>query len=470
MRPVALAGILASTTILSGCAGTTVAGLSLSSISSYAGFASTLFTGADLGEHAVSLVTGKDCRFSEGLMRDDRDVCEDPGSPATRNDFHGIFVERIDEDGTVIFAAPKYMPASVGAGENENNPDIIWAEIKAQKATEEAERQLSRANASQSIDVASLAAGSLSAESLAFLPASTKAVTEIADAGDTASQTATRPRQVVNAAAPKPAAQPKDTSEAQPDIALDEPAIEEATLTGSLKAAKENGQGGPLFSAAPSTETVVSKLVNGQPVVVLRLAPIFAGLSGQRDTATASVSPNFTAPDAGSTVVALPSARPAAPAPSTAPSPLAVLQQAKTAPAAPITVAAIEPQMTESRPRTKPRAAEILAEPEKPKAQPAAVRPAPRKREAVLASVADADVYQPPARDDIADSPAPDLMGAAPVQMPGDIPAAPMQAPASMPPAALTPAATESGSSEPAPAAEPPATSNPAPLVPIAQP
>jgi hypothetical protein len=114
MRLVALVGVLASTTILSGCAGT-VAGVSLSSISSFAGFASTLFTGADLGEHAVSMVTGKDCRFSEGLMRADRDICEEPGSAATRADFHGIFVDRIEEDGTVVYAAPKYMSASVGA-------------------------------------------------------------------------------------------------------------------------------------------------------------------------------------------------------------------------------------------------------------------------------------------------------------------------------------------------------------------
>jgi hypothetical protein len=198
MRPVALAGILASTTILSGCAAT-VGGISLSSISSFAGFASTLFTGADLGEHAVSLVSGKDCRFSEGLMRADRDVCEEPGSAATRDDFHGIFVERIDEDGTVIYAAPKYMSASVGAGENENNPDVIWAEIKAQKAVEENERQLARANAAQTIDVASLAGGSLSAQSLAFMPAGTTTEADIAD-GDTASQTASTPRPVMNAA------------------------------------------------------------------------------------------------------------------------------------------------------------------------------------------------------------------------------------------------------------------------------
>jgi hypothetical protein len=77
---------------LSGCAGT-IAGVSLSSISSFAGFASTIFTGADLGEHAASLVTGKNCRFSEGLVREDRKICEDRGSAATREDFHGIFVD-----------------------------------------------------------------------------------------------------------------------------------------------------------------------------------------------------------------------------------------------------------------------------------------------------------------------------------------------------------------------------------------
>src|SRR5215510_7583176 len=146
MRPVALAGILASTTILGGCAAT-IGGISLSSISSFAGFASTLFTGADLGEHAASLLTGKDCRFSEGLLREDRDICEEPGSLATRDDFHGIFIDRIEADGTVVYAAPKYMSASVGAGENENDPDKIWAEIKAQKAKEDTERQLARANA-----------------------------------------------------------------------------------------------------------------------------------------------------------------------------------------------------------------------------------------------------------------------------------------------------------------------------------
>jgi hypothetical protein len=143
MRPVALAGILASTTILGGCAGT-VAGVSLSSISSFAGFASTLFTGADLGEHAVSIVTGKDCRFSEGLVRADRDICEERGSAATRADFHGIFIDRIEEDGTIVYAAPKYMRADVSAGEHELSTDAIWTEIKTAKTKEDVERQLAR--------------------------------------------------------------------------------------------------------------------------------------------------------------------------------------------------------------------------------------------------------------------------------------------------------------------------------------
>jgi len=38
----------------------------------------------------MDLVTGKDCRIMEGLMRDDREVCEERGSPATYDDFNGV--------------------------------------------------------------------------------------------------------------------------------------------------------------------------------------------------------------------------------------------------------------------------------------------------------------------------------------------------------------------------------------------
>jgi hypothetical protein len=431
MRPVALAGILASTTILSGCAGT-IAGISFSSISSFAGFASTLFTGADLGEHAVSLVTGKDCRFSEGLLREDRDVCEEPGSAATRDDFHGIFVERIDPDGTVIFAAPKYMSASVGAGENENDPDQIWAEIKSQKAREEGERQLARAQDAQTIDVAALATGSLSSESLAFLPAATAA--ELGD-GDTASQTAASERPVVNAAKPKPKSAAKAV-----EIPLDEPAIDETALTLPLKAAAENGQGGPPIATATTGTPVVSKLVNGEPVVILRLGPIFGGVTPSADTASAE--PSTVVDEQIPTQSVSPLLRHVS-----APSPQAILRQSRPA-SAEVALAPVEPKMAPARPRSKPSPAELAA------AKAAAEKAAAKAKLAHQESAREDGVYQPleESAGDIYASNAPDMTAAAPVQLPDDV-AATTYTP---PPA--------SGETVPA------ATVAPAPLFPIAQP
>jgi hypothetical protein len=128
-----------------------------------------------------------------------------------------------------------------------------------------------------------------------------------------------------------------------------------------------------------------------------------------------------------------------------------------------------EPQLEASRPRTKPSAADLapvtetvveeVAEVEKPK-------PVRRKKERVEPTVAKApelDVYKPPAREaDIASSTMPDMLAAAPVHAPGDIPAAPM-------PSSPAPVATYVPSTAPSePSA--PATSGPAPLYPIAQP
>ncbi len=407
MRPVALAGILASTTILSGCAAT-VGGISLSSISSFAGFASTLFTGADLGEHAVSLVSGKDCRFSEGLMREDRDVCEEPGSAATRDDFHGIFIERIDEDGTVIYAAPKYMSASVGAGENENNPDVIWAEIKAQKTVEENERQLARANGAQTIDVASLAGGSLSPQSLAFMPAGTTTEADIAD-GDTASQTASTPRPVMNAA--KTVAAPKPVQAPTIDVPIDtsQPAIDEKSFTLPIQAMQVQaiGEGGPFIATSASSTPVASILINGEPVVVLRIGPMFATNAARSAEATSVVE------EAASEIALQPST----------PSPQAILSLSS-AESAPLKVASIEPQMMAARPRTKPAAAELIVEIAKPKpARPAPVRTA--------AAQPQPDVYQPSTISDLAFDEAP--AAAMSTQVPGDIPAEHQAIPATVP-------------------------------------
>src|SRR5262249_53017994 len=207
---------------------------------------------------------------------------------ATRDDFHGIFIDRIEPDGTVVYAAPKYMSASVGAGENENDPDQIWAEIKKQKAKEDNERQLARAQATQQIDVASLATGSLSPEALAFLPSGVTADDAAVD-GDTASQAAAAPRGVVNVArkarraepqAPAPVESPPPAPTATqapiaktPEVGplTDQPAIDEKTLAASLKGLNANGSGGPLILTAATSTPVTSKIVNGEPVVILRI-------------------------------------------------------------------------------------------------------------------------------------------------------------------------------------------------------
>jgi hypothetical protein len=266
MRPAAFAALLVSTSVLSGCAGS-IAGVSIGSISSFAGFASTIFTGADLGEHAASLVTGKSCRFSEGLVRDDRAICEERGSEATRGDFHGIFVERIEPDGTVIYAAPTYMPASVGAGENENDPAVIWAQIKQQKANEEVARKLAGEGRGLHIDVAALAAGQLPGGSMGFLPASAGVGMDEEPAG----LTAARPRDLSNPADPtRSASKVRVVSVA----AAEPPAIDERTLTLSMKIAQATGAGGPFIAPVAGSKPVSSKLVNGEPVLVMRIAPI----------------------------------------------------------------------------------------------------------------------------------------------------------------------------------------------------
>lgn len=46
--------------------------------------------GKGLSEVALDAATGHDCRLLEGALREDREICEIPGSSATRNDFKGM--------------------------------------------------------------------------------------------------------------------------------------------------------------------------------------------------------------------------------------------------------------------------------------------------------------------------------------------------------------------------------------------
>ena len=83
--------ISAAALALSGCAAPIIGALTLSQLSTIAGVASTITTGKGLADHALSLLTGKDCSFTEGILRKDRNICEERNSLATREDFKGVF-------------------------------------------------------------------------------------------------------------------------------------------------------------------------------------------------------------------------------------------------------------------------------------------------------------------------------------------------------------------------------------------
>lgn len=81
-------GLLGST--LTGCATAVIGGITVGQITTAAGIASVGTTGKGLQYHALSAMTGKDCRLLEGIVRQNRHICEVPGSPATENDFRGV--------------------------------------------------------------------------------------------------------------------------------------------------------------------------------------------------------------------------------------------------------------------------------------------------------------------------------------------------------------------------------------------
>lgn len=102
---------------LSGCAAPIIGGLTAAQVFSIAGLGATVMTGRDLTEHAVSLITGKDCRFLETLLRNGRSFCETPNTVATRDDFHGVlalFDDKAETPGDTEVAAADLDPALLG--------------------------------------------------------------------------------------------------------------------------------------------------------------------------------------------------------------------------------------------------------------------------------------------------------------------------------------------------------------------
>ncbi len=76
--------------LVSGCAAPLIGAFAMKDIITVVSLSSTVITGKGVAEYAVDAVSGRDCRVIEGVLRQDRDICEVPGSLAARQDFRGI--------------------------------------------------------------------------------------------------------------------------------------------------------------------------------------------------------------------------------------------------------------------------------------------------------------------------------------------------------------------------------------------
>lgn len=110
------AAIILGLASLGGCAAPMIAGLTAAQVFSLAGLSATIMTGRDITEHAVSIVTGKDCRFLETLLRNGRSFCEEPNSVAAKDDFQGViaYLDKSDTGAETKVAAAKLDPEILG--------------------------------------------------------------------------------------------------------------------------------------------------------------------------------------------------------------------------------------------------------------------------------------------------------------------------------------------------------------------
>ncbi len=102
--------LLAIAGLVGGCAVPVVGVLALKDVITVVSLSSTVMTGKGVGEYAVDAVTGRDCRVIEGVLRSDREICEVPGSLATRQDFRGIgpiLARQIEPASSVVMVASR---------------------------------------------------------------------------------------------------------------------------------------------------------------------------------------------------------------------------------------------------------------------------------------------------------------------------------------------------------------------------
>lgn len=316
MRSRALIGLLLSSCALTGCA--SFAGSAVSDASSVVGLVSTATTGKGLGDHLLSALTGEDCNLSEGLLREDRAVCEAEGSPATLKDFKGLYAEARKRGGGA------YLPPqlTVEGAEYDNNPQVVWSAMRQADEKKRAE------------EASVKAAGLVDPRQQADLPISTSVDgTDMGTANpgsaipDVQVRMIDQPVTIAPGEAQSlglsleqlPATKPKPTKAS----GIVERAKQDPAHNQHPPAAPQwNGEGGPLLPIAvdATSRDVTYRLESGRPVATIRLAPMRqAGQPARLDEVIATVPPSSPipadetlAPQAVPPVAAAPASEPAA--------------------------------------------------------------------------------------------------------------------------------------------------------------
>ncbi len=106
----------------------TIGSLSVGDLLTIATLSSTAVTGKGAGEHALDVVTSKDCRLLEAALRKSRKWCEERGASATEKDFHGL--------AGLWEPEPKTQLAEVAG--NDDEPGQWLVAVAAQAATSDA--------------------------------------------------------------------------------------------------------------------------------------------------------------------------------------------------------------------------------------------------------------------------------------------------------------------------------------------
>jgi hypothetical protein len=97
---------------LSGCGMPLIAGMTIAELSTAGSLISTAATGKGLSEHALDVVSGRDCRIIDSMVRNDRKFCERKNSPKLEKDWKGL----ASIDGEPYTVTPGLDPGSESRG------------------------------------------------------------------------------------------------------------------------------------------------------------------------------------------------------------------------------------------------------------------------------------------------------------------------------------------------------------------